>query len=71
MTINKIFEEKDENRVLIISDEDKKNVSSKVSKTSSFIYKKNKHKFVQKVAKNIILLIPFVLSVSIRVVHEN
>ena len=31
----------------------------------------NKHKFVQKVAKKIILLIPFVLSVSIRVVHEN
>ena len=33
--------------------------------------KRNKHKFVQKVAKKIILLIPFVLSVSIRVVHEN
>ena len=31
----------------------------------------NKHKFVQKVTKKIILLIPFVLSVSIRVVHEN
>ena len=30
---------------------------------------KNKHKFVQKAAKKIILLIPFVLSVSIRVVH--
>ena len=31
----------------------------------------NKHNFVQKVAKKIILLIPFVLSVSIRVVEEN
>ena len=33
--------------------------------------KNNKHKFVQKVAKKIILLIPFVLSVSIRVIEEN
>ena len=31
----------------------------------------DKHKFVQKVAKKIILLISFVLSVSIGVVEEN